>query len=61
MTFEQLKETHGAEAETVWRTICALGGFGDVPTSYDGGLDLTGLDGDKKKAVDNLLKVKGDK
>ncbi len=61
MTFEQLKESHGAQAETIWRKICALGGFGDVPTSYDGGLDLTGLDGDKKKAVDNLLKGKGDK
>lgn len=61
MKFEDLKKTHGANAETIWRQICKMGGFGDVLPVEGSSLDLTGLDGDKKKAVDNLLKGKGDK
>lgn len=61
MTYKKLQETHGAQAETIWRQICKMGGFGDVLPVEGSSLDLTGLDGDTKKAVDSLLKGKGDK
>lgn len=40
-----LKQHNGnrAMAEQAWRAICQLGGFGNVPTSYQGGLDVKGI------------------
>lgn len=58
MKYEDLVKTHGDKAATIWRQICKLGGFGDVLPVEGSSLDFTGLDGDTKKAVDNLLKKK---
>lgn len=37
---EDLKKIHGDKAEDVYREIADLGGFGNVPSRYSGGLDV---------------------
>lgn len=46
VSFQLLLKMHNGDvnrATEAWRTICRLGRFGDIPTSYDGGLDIKGL------------------
>lgn len=60
MTYDNLVNTHGKNAANLWRQICKMGGFGDVQPVSGACLDLTGLDSKVKKAVEDLLKVKGE-
>lgn len=40
VTLESLREKHGDKAELVFREIADLGGYGYVPNTYAGGLDV---------------------
>lgn len=40
VTVESLRAKHGANAESVFREIAGLGGYGDVPVTSSGGLDV---------------------
>lgn len=40
VTVESLRAKHGDNAPAVFREIASLGGYGDVPVAYDGGLDV---------------------
>jgi hypothetical protein len=51
VTFELIKRQHGAKAPEVWKRICELGMFGNVPQEYAGGLDVGGLRHDFGGAV----------
>lgn len=41
VTLKSLMETHGSGAEAAFDKIRSLGGYGDVPPTYRGGLDTT--------------------
>lgn len=46
VNFQILLKQHGGnfpQAKAAWERICSLGGFGQVPVTYEGGLDLGGL------------------
>jgi hypothetical protein len=46
INFQLLLKQHGgnmSRAMQAWHRICQLGGFGNVPPSYAGGLDLQSL------------------
>lgn len=46
VNFQILLKMHNGDvgrAEAAWKKICQLGRYGDVPTSYQGGLDVKGL------------------
>lgn len=46
VNFEILLKQHGgnfARAKQAWDAICRLGKFGDVPLTYEGGLDVKGI------------------
>lgn len=46
VNFQILLKQHGGNRERAlkaWEAICHLGGFGYVPPSYEGGLDVKGL------------------
>lgn len=46
VNFEILLKMHNGDvgrATQAWKKICSLGQFGDVPPSYQGGLDVKGL------------------
>jgi len=46
VNFQLLLKAHGGNLEramTAWQKICALGGYGDVPATYQGGLDVEGI------------------
>lgn len=43
VTVESLKKQHGDKAAEVYKEIADKGGFGDVPMSYEGGLDVAGV------------------
>lgn len=46
VNFEILLKMHNGDkgrALAAWNKICSLGKFGDVPPSYQGGLDVKGL------------------
>jgi hypothetical protein len=57
ITFEMLEEKFGAEAPKVFAKIALIGGFGKVPATHQGGLDVSGITGDAKKQIDDLLGV----
>ncbi len=40
VTIESLREKHGDKAESIFREIADKGGYGNVPSSYVGGLDI---------------------
>lgn len=40
VTLESLRAKHGDKAEAVFREISDLGGYGNIPTAYSGGLDI---------------------
>lgn len=64
VTYEGLKKTHKENAADVFHQVRILGGFGDVPLNFEGGLDVAGLpEGANKEKILNLLgtKAKGDK
>jgi hypothetical protein len=52
---EMLKEKFGAEAPKVFAQIALIGGFGKVPATHAGGLDVSAISGDAKKQIDELL------
>lgn len=46
VNFKLLLAAHNGDegrALQAWKKICSLGQFGDVPASYEGGLDVKGL------------------
>lgn len=46
VNFEILVKMHGGDvgrAKQAWDKICSLGKYGDVPPTYQGGLDVRGL------------------
>ena len=46
VSFEILLKAHGGDhgkAQKAWNAICHLGGYGNIPTNYTGGLDVKGL------------------
>lgn len=46
VSYAILLKQHGGNhgmATQAWNAICQLGGFGNVPTSYEGGLDVKGI------------------
>lgn len=46
VNFEILLKMHNGDmgrARAAWDKICALGKYGDVPPTYEGGLDVKGL------------------
>ncbi len=46
VSFDLLVKAHNGnvgKAKQAWQAICGLGGFGDVPTDYQGGLDTKGI------------------
>lgn len=46
VNFQLLLKAHNGDvgrAVQAWDAICSLGGFGNVPPNYEGGLDLQGL------------------
>lgn len=46
VNFQILLKQHGgnfAQAKKAWDRICHLGGFGNVPVTYEGGLDVKGM------------------
>lgn len=46
VSYQILLKAHNgdhAKATAAWEAICRLGGYGSVPTTYEGGLDVTGL------------------
>lgn len=66
ITFENLKELFGAEAEAKYAEICAVGGFGTVSQAHEGGLDVSGLPAEAQKKIDAIMQpkqktIKGDK
>lgn len=40
VTKESLEAKHGAKADAVFREIADLGGYGNIPSDYAGGLDV---------------------
>lgn len=53
VTVESLRKQHGDKAPEVFREIARKGGFGDVPISYEGGLDVRSvLEPDNKAFTD---------
>lgn len=67
VTLESLKKTHGDKAEAAFREIAEVGGFGNVPVDYYGGLDVGGVLADDNTALSKAEKdriskiIKGDK
>lgn len=64
VTVESLKKQHGEKAEEVYHEIRRTGGFGDVPQSYEGGLDVAGILTDGNTALtssekDKIAKLSG--
>lgn len=46
VNFKILLKQHGgdfARAKAAWDKICQIGGFGNVPHTYEGGLDVRGM------------------
>src|SRR4051812_10141015 len=46
ISFRLLLQQHGGDvrrATEAWEKICQLGNFGNIPTSYEGGLDIKSL------------------
>lgn len=46
VNFKLLLQAHNgdmARARAAWEQICHLGGYGGVPVTYDGGLDVSGI------------------
>lgn len=41
ISLEELEKTHGEAALAVFREVCRIGGFGEVPDDF--GLDIGGL------------------
>lgn len=58
ISYEDLQASHGEKAEGVWKSICKIGGFGDVPKSVGGGLDLSSLDKKVKAEIEKVLEEK---
>ena len=56
VSIESLKKTHGEKAPEIFNQIANIGGFGNVPVNYPGGLDVHGMeDGEKKDRILALL------
>lgn len=55
LSYEDVQKQVGARASEVWQAICTIGGYGQVPVTFDGGLSLSGLDAAQRAKVDALL------
>lgn len=55
---ENLAKMHGDRAEDVHKQIRDLGGFGDVPADYIGGLDIFGVLSPENTAITEKAKNK---
>lgn len=54
---ESLTKIHGKEkAEEVFREIADIGGFGNIPTDYVGGLDVLSALDESNTAIPNSVK-----
>lgn len=58
VTVDKLKKIHGDKAESVFREISDLGGFGNVDPGYYGGLDVKGVIDPNNTAVTESAKAK---
>lgn len=62
INFQILLKQHGGNmnrALYAWRRICELGRYGDIPHTYEGGLDLKGirirLDEESQKEITGVI------
>lgn len=55
MNFKDFQEKFGDKAGEVFAAVCQIGGFGTVPQSHEGGLDLAGLPAETRRKVDEIL------
>lgn len=55
VTVESLKRAGHEDPEKTFREIAVAGGFGDLDPNQEGGLDISGLEGKYKTAVERLL------
>lgn len=53
---DSLRKIHGDKAESVFREIADLGGFGNVDVNYAGGLDVAGVLNDSNTALSSREK-----
>lgn len=61
VTIESLKREVGEQAETIYKKICAIGGFGDIGSDFANGypaLDITGLPEAKQEQIAKLIGAK---
>ena len=65
VNFQLLLRAHNgdvAKAQKAWAGICNIGRFGNVPSSYEGGLDLYGArvaidEGRSTLSMDDIKKI----
>lgn len=55
VTLQSLEAAGHADAEAVFKAVCAAGGFGDVDPTHGGGLDISGLTGKVKADVEAII------
>lgn len=58
LTYAQVQERHGQNAEAVWNEICEIGGYGTLSPTYSGGLDIAGALSDKNKFLSSEVKAR---
>jgi len=56
-----LRKTHGANAESIFREVTEIGGFGDIEPTHEGGLDIWGLEGETRNKILKLISEDSDK
>lgn len=61
ISFENVKATHGDKAGEVWDAICEIGGFGRIPPTLSGGLDVSGLPAKTQAEIQALAAPKKEK